>query len=148
VILWRISNHADLSGEGGRRASARWHTAGRPVVYLTSSPAAALVEVLVHGLTLDELPDTYQWLEIDVEAGARTERASTLPLDWPQDISRSRAIGDAWLARGATPLLEVPSAVVPKTRNYLFNPRHRDAGRVRIVSEIRYPLDRRLIPLR
>ena len=31
--LWRISNHASLSGEGGLHASGRWHTRGRRVVY-------------------------------------------------------------------------------------------------------------------
>lgn len=144
MILWRISNHADLSGEGGRRASARWHTAGRPVVYLTSSPASALLEVLVHGLALDELPDTYQWLEIEVAPDVRSAPVPMLPPDWRRDLSRSRAIGDAWLAAGATPILQVPSVVAPKTTNYLLNPRHPDAARVRVASAIRYPVDRRL----
>ena len=42
MILWRISRHRDLSGEGGLRAAGRWHEAGRPVVYLAESPAAAM----------------------------------------------------------------------------------------------------------
>ena len=48
AIFWRISDYIDLSGEGGRKAGARWHTAGSRIVYLAESPMAALVETLVH----------------------------------------------------------------------------------------------------
>ena len=37
-----------LSGRGGLEADGRWHTAGRPVVYLASSEALAVLEVRVH----------------------------------------------------------------------------------------------------
>ncbi|MGB9409097.1 MAG: RES family NAD+ phosphorylase, partial [Terracidiphilus sp.] len=48
TTLWRISNYVDLSGEGGLTASARWHTKGKPVVYLADSPAGAMLERIVH----------------------------------------------------------------------------------------------------
>jgi len=48
MFLWRISNHATLNGRGGLYTSARWHTAGRLVVYLAESSAGALLEALVH----------------------------------------------------------------------------------------------------
>jgi len=146
VTLWRVSNHVDLSGEGGRRTSARWHTAGRPVVYLASSPASALLEALVHELSLDELPDNYQWLEIDV-GDKRVQVASppSLPTAWRGEISTTRAAGDGWLKEAPTLLLEVPSVIVPKTSNYLLNPRHSAAAHVRIASVIHHPLDPRLI---
>ena len=41
MLLWRMSNHADLSGEGGRRVAGRWHERGRPVVYLSEREPAA-----------------------------------------------------------------------------------------------------------
>ena len=47
MFLWRISNHSALDGRGGLYAPARWHSQGHPVVYLATSPAGALVEVLV-----------------------------------------------------------------------------------------------------
>jgi RES domain-containing protein len=56
MILWRISRHRDLSGAGGMRAAGRWHEAGRPVVYLAESPAAALLEVCVHTSANDVPP--------------------------------------------------------------------------------------------
>jgi RES domain-containing protein len=40
--------------------------------------------------------------------------------------------GGAWLAAGRTALLRVPSAVVPREANYLVNPAHPDAARIRV----------------
>ena len=68
--LWRISNHADLSGEGGRRVGGRWHERGRPVVYLSEHPALALLENLVHlEIDSEDLPSGYQLLTVDVPDG-------------------------------------------------------------------------------
>ena len=44
VVLWRISNHVSLTGDGALRVSGRWHTRGRRIVYCSKSPAAALLE--------------------------------------------------------------------------------------------------------
>ena len=79
--LWRISEFRDLSGEGGRIASARWHTRGRPVVYLAETPAGAMLERIVHLLDRDEggiLPRTYQLLRISVPDEAAIKPLSTL----------------------------------------------------------------------
>lgn len=56
--LWRISNYADLSGEGGLRAAGRWHTRGKRIVYLTDHPASALLELLAH-MDRDLIPSSY-----------------------------------------------------------------------------------------
>jgi len=67
VRLWRISNYSDLSGPGGLKASGRWHEKGRHVVYTSDHPASALLEAMVHlEIDFEDLPDTYQLLEIDV----------------------------------------------------------------------------------
>ena len=66
--LWRISNHADLAGAGGMRAGGRWHSAGHPIVYCGTSPAACLLEALVHVSVRgpDDLPPHYQLLAFDL----------------------------------------------------------------------------------
>lgn len=114
------------------------------MTYLTSSPAAALLEVLVHHLRRRDLPRNYQWLEISAPSDINVHRCGELPPNWRTEYGATRALGDAWLKERTTPLLEVPSAIVPKTWNYLLNPRHADAKAVRISSVIRYPLDGRL----
>ena len=136
-ILWRVSNHADLSGIGGMIASARWHSAGRPVVYLAENPSSALLENLVH-LELDEedRPASYQILKVAVDAGTQAERVlpEELPSGWQTQEAVTRAIGDAWLERGETALLQAPSVLTPETWNWIFNPRHGDAGQLRILA--------------
>jgi RES domain-containing protein len=151
VRLWRISNYADLSGEGGRRVSARWHTAGRPVVYLAEHPALALVENLVNlQVEPDDLPDTYQLLEVEVPDELAAEKITLGELagrktDWRRDLAYTRSLGDAWLAAGRTALLRVPSAVVPSSENALLNPAHPGAAAARIVAVTRPAYDGRLL---
>lgn len=148
MILWRISNHVNLSGTGGIIAPARWHNAGRPIVYTASTPASALLEVLVHlelGST-DNLPDAYNLLQIEAPDNMAISEVSEADLDpqWKSREDISRKIGDFWLRETRTALLSVPSVIVPHTRHYLINPAHPDANRIRILSSGKYPYDSRL----
>lgn len=145
--LWRISNHQTLGGDGGRRYSARWHTAGSPIVYLAASPPGALLEILVHlELAETELPPSYTLLRI---SGPSRLRAPVLTLPdgatWKTDFAITQQIGDKWLAARRSALAQVPSAILPHTYNYLLNPRHRDAARIRITETITAPFDPRLL---
>jgi RES domain-containing protein len=104
--LWRVSNHADLSGEGGRRVAGRWHERGRPVVYLSEHPALALLENLVH-LEIDpeDLPSGYQILTVEVPDGrieslAESELDRTAP-GWRVDHAVTRGLTASWLVRRA-----------------------------------------------
>ena len=146
-FLWRVSNHADLAGIGGMVASARWHTSGRPVVYLAANPSSALLENLVH-LELDEedRPASYQMLKIVVEPGTPAEQvlASQIIPNWRTDEASTRPAGDAWLERGESALLQVPSVLTPETWNWLLNPRHKDARRLQVVAVERPLYDSRL----
>jgi RES domain-containing protein len=148
VFLWRISNHASLAGDGGLRVSGRWHTRGKRVVYCAENPAAALLEILVHfEIEIRDLPARYRLLKVNVPDDLRVERVSLTGLgsDWIEDTLATRAIGDTWLTRATTPLLAVPSAVVPETSNVLLNPAHPDASRIVIVQSTDHVIDPRLI---
>ena len=147
MILWRISNHADLSGRGGIHRGGRWHSRGLSIVYLSESPALALLEVMVNfELAPDEIPANYQLLEVDCAAvDVLSLNEDGLGEQWEDEPSLTQGIGNRWLASGESALLRVPSAVVPKSRNYLLNPRHADAARAIIRSSSRHPLDRRLL---
>jgi hypothetical protein len=50
----------------------------------------------------------------------------------------------AWLRKKDGVLLQVPSAIVPETANFLFSPMHIDAAEFRITDAFAYPLDIRL----
>ena len=145
MFLWRISNHDTLDGRGGLIASARWHTRGRPVVYLATTPAGAMVEALVHlELRPNQLPKSYRLMKVEAADDLGKMQFSALTEDWRQNEIVSRTLGDEWLAQNHTALLEVPSAILPETFNFLLNPVHPEAARVRVLWHEAYPFDRRL----
>ncbi len=147
MIVWRISNHADLHGIGGLRGSARWHTRGHPIVYLAETPSAAMLEILVHlEIEEDDLPTTYKLLKVEVDSAIlfHTVELVTLPKDWRIQPLVTRSIGDEWLTKGNTALLRIPSAIMPETWNWLLNPRHSDAVRISILSVSTHHYDARL----
>ena len=141
--VWRISNFADLSGEGGLLIEGRWHFRGTPIVYCTDHPSTALLEILVHA-TRYTVPDYYQLLEIEVPNDIETF-APTIAMNWDRDADETRRIGARFIAEGIFALMNVPSVIMPKARNFLLNPAHADAGQIRIVETYRYPFDSRLI---
>ena len=146
TTLWRISNHLDLGGWGGRKYSSRWSSLGKRVIYLAESPAGAMLEVLVHLKDRGQgLPYTFALLEI--EAPEHLATREILPLadvDWKEQPESPQRIGDAWLASQETPLARVPSAIMPRTWNILLNPEHPDAPQITIGSVIHEQFDNRL----
>jgi RES domain-containing protein len=147
MILWRISNYPDLLGIGGLYASARWHTSGQPVVYLAENPSSALLEVFVHLETdEDHRPDSYQLLKIEAEDGLpfETVELASLSPEWIANELETQSRGDQWLSGKRTPLLRVPSAITPETWNWILNPRHPGASRIRIVQAKTHLYDARL----
>jgi len=146
--LWRISNYADLRGIGGLRASGRWHYRGQPVVYLAENPALALLETMVHlefG-SPQALPDNYQLLRVEIAEGAAIAEltASVIPDDWRENADWTQAAGSEWLAAGQELLLKVPSAILPRSYNYLFNPAHPGAGSAIVAEVLKVPYDPRI----
>jgi RES domain-containing protein len=144
--FWRISNYADLSGIGGTRFSARWHTKGNPVIYTAEHPAGALSEFLVH-LDREDIPDRFQLLTVEIDDGVNIQQIKTdqLPDGWIKDNRLTRSIGDKWLSSGSSLLLRVPSAIISDAYNVLINPAHGDAAKMRIAKVAKVPLDERLI---
>jgi RES domain-containing protein len=144
--LWRGSPHHNLRGDGGRKAGARWHTAGSRVVYLADSPMGALVESLVHlDVDSEDTPDFYTLLKISVPDDLAVHQLDPpAGADWKHDLGLTRHMGDAWLASLETPLARIPSAIAPHTWNYLLNPEHPDAKQVQIAEVIQERFDNRL----
>jgi RES domain-containing protein len=148
VTLWRISNHTALDGGGGLRASGRWHTRGRRVVYCAPNPAAALLEVLTHAeIDLEDIPVTFRYIEIEApdSTSAGAADIGTLGPEWKNDLAATRRLGDQWLRSGRSALLRVPSVVVPETWNVLINPLHPDSASIRFVRVHNQAVDARLL---
>jgi RES domain-containing protein len=138
--VWRLARRpfADLSGTGGRLFAGRWHSAGRPVIYTAESPALAVLEVRVNlDVPFHLLPDDYVLMGIDISALDERKYVREMP-------PNPRAAGDAWLAEISVPILDVPSVIVPQSRNYLLNPAHPQASRAVIDSVAAFKFDPRL----
>lgn len=118
------------------------------MVYCAENPAAALPEILLHfEIEIRDLPVRYRLLKIVVPEDSRVQRVARrdLPHGWLENTEVTRTIGDGWLAAGSTPLLSVPSAIVPETMNVLLNPAHPDAARIIIVQTSEHVIDPRLL---
>ncbi len=151
MILYRIakcSYAGELSGEGARLYGGRWNSIGQPMVYMASSPSLAVLEMLVH-LPPAIFPSNFCLSEFDIpDNSILTADNASLPYDW-QDISPPIALkrlGDAFLKQNKYLLMKVPSVVVPQEFNYLFNPLHADAGKVKLIEKKPFSFDARLVP--
>ena len=145
MILWRISAFADLTGRGGVLAGGRWHTAGRPVVYLAGTPAGAMLEILVHlEVDQEDFPETLQLLKVEVSDSVSTAPSPQLKPNWEADPLYTKGLGDTFLKTAPALLMPVPSAIMPHTMNYLFNPMHVDSAKAVLTGEV-FKLDGRLL---
>lgn len=148
MFVWRICakkyQSSAFSGIGGLYVSGRWHPQGHKIVYTAESLALASLEIFVH-LESDNVPlvAIKTWLPDELEI----EEISLclLPDNW-QDTSAYpilQKMGQDWLISCRTPIVKVPSSIVPVECNYLLNPQHPE---LKIVLEppIRFKFDRRM----
>jgi RES domain-containing protein len=135
-IVYRLvkRRYPVYDGSGAALEGARWNSPGRLLIYASEHYATTLLEKLVHaGRT--QLPGAHHAAAIDIP--------DDLPLElfdpafapgWDaEDSVPARAFGDAWHAGSRTAVLVVPSLPgQPIERNFIINPAHPDAGRIRV----------------
>jgi RES domain-containing protein len=144
--VWRISNHADLSGRGGHFADGQWHRKGISVVYYADHPSSTLLEMLVH-VDPEDVPASFQLLMISLPDDVPIEEPE-LPAMWVDQNAITQSKGMDFLQKARSPVMRVPSALVPFAANYILNPNLVESARMRIVGVSRHPIDRRLLGLR
>jgi RES domain-containing protein len=128
-----------LDGTGASRIGGRWNSPGKPVVYTASCGALAALEYLVHVGTM--LPPALRLVIVEIPDTVPKEIAGWVP---PDEVA-SRVIGDNWVDRGHSAVLEVPSVLVPKQKNYLLNPMHPSFGAIKIEEQTLFAFDSRLL---
>ena len=74
------------------------------------------------------------------EVKVRAIQCDELPPGWQSRLDFTREFGTAWLQK-ETALLQVPSAIVPETANFLLNPTHPDAKKFKVIAVSSYPFD-------
>lgn len=151
MLAWRIVKErhaaAALEGEGARLHGGRWNSPGVPVVYASESRALAILEVLAGAGAAAPL-DAYVLIGLGFDPGLVSVLGEdALPRDWrrsPPPSSTQRA-GDDWVRSGRSAVLRVPSVLVPREFNYLFNPWHPAFASVRIAGPEPLTFDERLL---
>lgn len=155
--LWRIcrEKYAALDGVGSMRTEGRWHNQGTAVVYTASTPSLCALEYLVH-VDPDNAPADLVLMQLDLPDSLEIEAVpvdvvSVLHEGWrlspgPRELQE---FGSAWAASPRTPLLRVPSALLPVDidveANILINPALLPPLDVGAVVWHRFSFDPRLI---
>jgi RES domain-containing protein len=153
VKLWRIAPETreyaatDLSGAGAAKHPGRWNDYKQEVVYCAPTIAMAVLETAAH---VDDsgLPLNRYLVEIDVPdvMWARREEVDVAKLHptWAA-IPAGRAsvkIGSDWLASLRSPILIVPSVIVPEEWVSLIHPGHPDVSAITAKTVRRFEYNR------
>ncbi len=116
------------------------------MIYTAESRALAALEILIH-LESSSLLGGYVVFEVKMDPELIIALdPSKLPAAWRTDPAPPslQEIGDDWANRGASPVLRVPSAIVPEESLFLLNPLHRDFSKLLIGEPSPFHLDPRL----
>jgi RES domain-containing protein len=100
-------------------------------------------------IDFEDLPRDYQLLEIELPNDVAVETilaadAERISSAWQDDPHVTRGLLVPWFDAARTAVVAVPSAIMPFSSNYVINPLHSDAGRIKVVQAARYPYDQRL----
>ncbi len=130
---------------GANLYGGRWNHKGTPLIYSAETRALCALEVLVNS---DELADDYVAISIEIpnDLSIRIVTIDDLPTGWNSNlaIDATRDIGTDWAKVLTTAVLSVPSAVIPRERNYILNPAHPDFARIHFSSPEPFYFDERL----
>lgn len=151
--VWRLdtSDHAGTwdSGIGAAKAGGRWNPAGYPVVYCSTDPSTAVLEVAVHkGFSvIDAIPHVMTTASIDAVDDVYVVAPEDVPNPtWlrPAPPGKGQQTFGRRLLEGHVFVL-IPSAVSNESWTLLFNP-SRASGHYALDTQKRFALDTRLNP--
>ncbi len=146
IVKTRYAAHA-FNGEGARLYGGRWNNPGVSMVYTAGSIALATLELLVHVDSTAAL-SSYSLCSVDFdESLVEVLDRARLPSNWHQSPPPLglQILGDNWISRGSSVVLQVPSAIVGDENNYLINPTHKDFAKLVLGRMKPFRLDSRLL---
>lgn len=150
VTAWRICKRAFQKraySVASSNNSGRWTSEGVSAVYAAGSVSLAHLELLAH-LKPAEIHEHFVLCPCSFdESLVDVVRIDALPKSWrktppPRALQK---IGDEWAKSLRSPVLAVPSALVPQEYNYVLNLLHPDFKKIKLCTKIPIRLDARLL---
>lgn len=150
--MWRIAVEApafsasEISGAGALRSAGRWNSAGTAVLYCSTNISLATLESLVNR-SYGPLPYNRYLVRIDIPEPVWSARETCAPSPGWDAIPAgrtSRNAGDAWATGKRSPIMLVPSVIVPEEHNILINPLHPASSAITATTIRRWNYDPRL----
>lgn len=148
---WRIVPEDQAAtafdGEGARLYGGRWNSVGVAMVYASEHKSLAALELRVHINTTKRLKG-YKCFAFEFdEKLVKVFPDGSLPKDWQQEPPPPslQRLGDAWVRASDSPILAVPSVIIPDERNYLLNPKHPEFAKIKIAKSEHFTFDPRLL---
>lgn len=149
MIVYRITGrkHAsDITGSGAAIYGGRWNKKGSPVLYTGISKEIALLEVVVH--TPQSIIPKLDILTIEIpDDSIEKINLKKLPDNWGNYPAPTllAEIAEEWIESNRSIALEVPSAIIHTSSNFILNCRHPEYNRVKIIEHSEFNFDSRLI---
>ena len=137
MFLYRITHKKYSTRLFASGIEGRWNSAGKKVIYCAESIALAFLENMVRrqGVGFNNL-FKIMIIKLPDVLGVSTIEAKSLDKAWRDfnDYTHCQPLGDKWFDECKTPLLKVPSAVLPENHNYIINTEHVDYKRIQLVQ--------------
>ncbi len=130
---------------GARIYGGRWNSSGINAVYTAENISLTILEILVHIKSYQRPPD-YHLVHISIPDNTKPTiiHAGKLKNNWKDDLTYTQFIGDEFLKSRQSLILKVPSVIVDMENNYILNPAHTDASKIKIISTSLFEFDKRL----
>jgi RES domain-containing protein len=147
MLVYRITTKelsASLNASGN---PARWNSKDNYVIYTSSSRALACLENIVHR-SGEGLNKIFKVVIIEIPGAVKIKKLQINKLKplWFEfkNYRISQAIGDLWLTKLQSCVLQVPSAIIREESNYLINPAHPEFSSIKILKVEDFEIDVRL----
>lgn len=127
-----------LTGIGAAMSKGfRWNSLNTKLIYTAETRALATLEISVHLDLSEDLPTDRYYVEIDIPdtVAIQEVKIDDLPDDWnskPPTLT-TQVIGDDFVVENEAAVLKVPSSIVTQEFNYLINPNHPDARKIKVI---------------
>jgi len=137
MIVFRIVHKAFSQSLVGSGHPGRWNKSGQKVIYAAESIALAFLESMIRrqGVGFNE-DFNIMFLDIPQELTITTIEPASLSPGWDdiRNHSVSQERSSSWYASLETPVLKVPSVVLPHSFNFVINTEHKDFKKIKIID--------------